>query len=135
MFILTKLNQCIYVQDKKKSFFGINSIIIFVSNDPIKQVTKRKVVEIVIDQNLLWTDHVTHLIKQISKSVFQLSQISGRKISKSFLFWARSIALRLLFTHLGQMCSVYIKTPLFITKKTFGQTYPSSQNKAYQNLF
>ena len=58
---------------QKRQIISRDNINIFVNNNPINQVTKRKLLGIVIDQNLLWTDHVTHLIKQISKSVFHLS--------------------------------------------------------------
>ena len=60
---------------QKRKIIYRDKLNILVNNNSINQVTKKKLVGIVIDQNLLWTDHVIHLIKQISKSVFLLSQI------------------------------------------------------------
>ena len=74
---------------QKRQIIYRDKLNIFVNNNPINQVAKRKLLGIVIDQNLLWTDHVTHLIKQISKSVFQLSQIKkflDEKSRKAFYF-------------------------------------------------
>ena len=58
----------IFSKQKRHNFFRYKCNI-FVNNNPLNQVAKRKLLGIVIDQNLLWTDHVTHLIKQISNYV------------------------------------------------------------------
>ena len=50
----------------KRQIISRDKLNISVNNNPINQVTERKLLGIGIDQNLLWTDHVTHLIKQIS---------------------------------------------------------------------
>ena len=110
---------------QKRQIISPDKLNILVNNNPINHVTKRKLLGTVIDQNLLWTDHVTHLIKQISKSVFQLSQI------KNFLDVKSRKAFY--FGHI-QSHFDYIKAPLLITK-TCGQAYTSSQNRAYKNHF
>ena len=48
---------------------------IMYKEDVIKQVTEHKLLGVVIDQNLSWHEHIHTLIKQVSSSVFQLSQI------------------------------------------------------------
>ena len=43
----------------------------------IRQVVKHKLLGITIDQTLSWNDHIKDVIKQVSSSVFQLSQIKN----------------------------------------------------------
>ena len=50
LFILTKLNRCLYVQDKKRQIISRDKLNIFVNTIPINQVTKRNLLGIVIDQ-------------------------------------------------------------------------------------
>ena len=45
------------------------------NNCTIKQVAKHKLLGVTFDQNLSWHDHISLLIKQISSTVFQFSQI------------------------------------------------------------
>ena len=49
---------------QRRPIISRDKLNMFVDNYPINQVTKRKLLEIVIDQNLLRTDHVTHLFKK-----------------------------------------------------------------------
>lgn len=45
------------------------------NHNKLKQVTEHKLLGVIIDQNLSWQVHVNSLVKQLSSSVFQLSQI------------------------------------------------------------
>ena len=67
MFICLRPKRQIIFRDKLN---------IFVNNNPKNQATERKLLGIVIDQNLLWTDHVT-------RSVFQLSRTKKKIWTKN----------------------------------------------------
>ena len=107
---------------QKRQIISRDKLNIFVSNNPINQVIKRNLLGIDIDQNLLWTDHVTHLIKQISKSVFQLSQTEkflNKRSRKAFYFG-----------HLDYCSPIWGKYALSTSKRIY-----SLQKQAYKNHF
>ena len=60
---------------QKKQNMNDTSLKILYKGTIIRQVTAHKLLGVTIDQSLLWNDHIKDLIKQISSSVFQLSQI------------------------------------------------------------
>ena len=62
---------------QKRQTIKVTKLKLFYKNSIIKQVTKHKLLGVVIDENLLWQEHIHDLTKQISSYVFQLSQIKN----------------------------------------------------------
>ena len=57
---------------------------------PIEQVTKHKVLGVVLDQNLSWDDHINQLCKKLSKNVYLLSKLAKVADQKSLLIFANA---------------------------------------------
>ena len=104
---------------QKRQNMKNNSFTVLYKNNPVKQVTNHKLLGIVIDQNLLWQDHVHSLVKQISSSVFQLSQIKHFLNEQSRrMFYFSFIQAKLDYCSvIWGKCSISIVKPLFSLQK------------------
>ena len=119
LFSLTKLKQWLNVQDKKRLTISGEKFNVFDNTNPINQVTKRKLVGIVIDQHLLLADHVAYLIKRLSKFVFHLSQMEKTLDEQSpKAFYYGNVQ-----SHLDYCSRVWGKNALSTSKRLY-----SSQN-------
>ena len=60
---------------QKRQRMSTNSLSVSISGVQIEEVKSHRVLGIVVDNNLSWSDHVAHLCKRLSQKVFQLSRV------------------------------------------------------------
>ena len=105
---------------QKRQRLSDNQLNIKYKDSLIKQVSKHKLLGITIDQNLNWQEHISILIKQVSSTVFQLSQIKHFLNEHSRrLFYFSYIQSRLNYCSIiwGNCCPSTIKPLLSLQKR------------------
>ena len=76
MSLNVKKTKCMYVsarqkRQKMKGYFKP----LFIANNKIEEVYSHKILGVIIDRDLSWTDHIAYLIKRLSTKIFQLAKI------------------------------------------------------------
>ena len=61
---------------KKRDMLNISTLNVYADNHLLTTVSADKILGVQVDNNLLWSNHVNHVTKKISKNIWLLSQIS-----------------------------------------------------------
>ena len=67
--------ECMVVCTRQKRQLGPLLLNLSMADTTIKQVSKHRLLGVIIDQNLTWQDHISHICKTISKNMFMLSKL------------------------------------------------------------
>ena len=104
MSLNSQKNKLMLITTRQKRQYTTSSLPpVFINNNQIEQVDHHRVLGIIIDQNLSWSDHVDSLYKTLSRRVYQLN-----KLKKFINFHARK-----LFVHAYILSSINYCSTLF----------------------